>query len=643
MRVTIPGAAVWIVCLLLVGMLVVTAPAGVSAQETPQQSSGPPEPSGPDSLFVDLPTEGLFEGIVPDQHYKGVLLRVPNFGGGDLPEYDLPRWAQFSAGGLRLILEQKLEYLPHIYGEQDIRRVMRYDTWLYARDVPRAGDEIPEGTVPDLEELCRRLNADFLFLLSYVMTNPAADPDDENAAEPEPVPLAGVFRYRRGYGYQVGESFALHAPDADAPDRMVLRMEEAARHVTRGIGATEDEDGNVQEVPHAPVPRLVNKDSSFRPFVQMRESLESGDLTDAWIAYEELMEDEPQAGRSALWAMDIFRGMGDAEASSGQLQDFRERSVRTGIRALHYVPNDVRLRGKMAWNVYNFYHREEWSLAALRQALQVQPTNLQLINWFHSVKFWWEEDRTRQAAWLKDNFLEVIADGRIEREVGHILYGSGDYAAGVEWYRKAIEKMPDDHDAVLSFGLCANYLAETTVRGNLPGEQGRLARERGAEIFAEASEHLWRAIMLDPLDVEYSYQFYARVTTRNFTWLPTDIELLDRIFLTQACLNGLRRLSGTFQFDRLVERVRATQIRMLRMDIEEAEPGDPQFEMLMLARLRMAMADQHADEVLQALREMRDLGLRPPAYASAMMLYGARLDVPEDEEDESEEEADAED
>ena len=75
-----------------------------------ERPSVPPKdlkPRGPDELFTPLSEEVLYEGTIPAQTFKAVVLTVPNAGSPvDRPIESLGSNARYQAGGFMLALDQ---------------------------------------------------------------------------------------------------------------------------------------------------------------------------------------------------------------------------------------------------------------------------------------------------------------------------------------------------------------------------------------------------------------------------------------------------------------------------------------------------------------------------------------------------------
>lgn len=564
-------------------------------------------PRGPDELFEPLPGNGLHEGTVPRETAKAVILRVPNEGSYGLrPEDDLERDARTSVGGFVLMLEQRLDYLPQVHLEVNRARIHRYAARLRVGDAPRAGSLPADGDSSQaLARAARTFGADIVFAVSAV-----PGPDDA----PD---MAGCVRYHVEDGVQAAVEWKiapLGKPEADSHTRV---LEDRVEDVTRGILAEKDDNGELKEFPHAEVPRLATGDRALAEFVNLRDNLESGALTSALIAYEDLMKADPRCGRAALYGMEVCRGIAERQSSPEEHATWINRSIKIGVEALEHAPNDVMLRGRLCWNGATHFNRRAWAREGLNQAMVVQPANVSLFDWW--VLAYAYDDKLKQAEWMIENALPKVSDGRIELSLGNIYYGAGDYAAGVEWYTRATEAMPFEHEAFLSLGLCGNYEAERQVNDN--------DEVAAREAYARASDALWRAIEIDPLEVGWTYEYYVRTKTRKFTYLPTNPDELLRLFLVQAAVNGLSRSSRSFQWEELTQDVNHIMQRRTRKAAREAGPDDEMYALKLIARFKLAVVDNDQDDMIHTLWLMREDGWHPELYDEAMARLGPLVEA----------------
>ncbi len=592
----------------------------VAAQETkppvPDTEKKPDpndaKPSGPDEVYQPLPAEGLFTGSVPERSYKAVILRAPAFDGDDDPEAGLPVWAKPGAAGLRMMLEQQLEYLPQVFHERSLIRTERYQPQLRLKELPRAGSEIkPAQKFESLEHAATTFGAEYVFLVSYA-----------RPVEDQP-PTASIVRYRRGQGVELHATVTLDRAGKPNADSLISALESAVAAVTSGIGALTKADGTVVQVPHAPVPRLVSQDKSLKSLMEIRSALEHGQTTDAWIAWEDLAKRETAIGRAALWGHEVFFALAAGGGSPEEIEKMQTRCLQVAIDGLRHAPNDVMLRGKLCWNAFLWHGRRDWALAGIKQTLQVQPLNPLLLEWHALIANYTDLDRSVQARWVESQDIARLKDGRIELTLGNTYFGSGQYAAGIEWYRKGIALAPDEHELHQSLGQCAVYEAERLMKTDLPGDEGKAQRQQAEETFFLAADSIWRALELDPIhDIEYYADYYIRAITFNYTRLPTGTTDLDRLFLMWSVRDGLQTSSRSFKLDRLVEKLIDQQRLTSRKLAREAKPGDADFPFQVQARLVFSNVDRDPDETVHCLWLMQQQGLRPLRYTGWMRTFG---------------------
>lgn len=564
-----------------------------------------PEPRGPDELFADLPAP-TWQGQVPAATAKVAVLRAPFEGGSDKPEDDLPESARPAALGLRLILDQQLEYLPQIYTERELLRLERYQPRLRQGDLPRAGAEHKPGTkYAALEHAAISFGAKYVFLTSYHM--PA-----------EGAPVAAIARYCAGEGLEAQVTVTLDKPGKEGA--LVAALHAGVEAITSNMLAAKGEDGALVPVPHAAVPRLVKLDRSLRHLQELVEALENQQTTNAWIAWEDYTKREPEYGRAALWGMEVFHALG----SSGNAVDDSFKHFGTAVeiarKGLTYVPNDAMLRARLCWNVYTWFARKQFSLKGLQQALHIQPLHPQFLEWYALVQDYWDADRTKQAKWVESNDIARLKDGRVELMLGNIYFGSRHYQAGIEWYQKGLKFNPNDHETLQSLAQCAVYEAERLSKIAMPGADGESDRKRAEELYFLAADSMWRALELEPFHLfDYFAHYYLRAITFSFSRLPTSMKDLDRMFLVWSARDGMAPMQ---KMDRLVEKLIDQQRVKSRKLARATAPGAENFELQLLARLSFSGADQDSDESIHTLWLMREHGLRADKYFGYMKLFG---------------------
>jgi tetratricopeptide (TPR) repeat protein len=570
------------------------------AQPAPQPADPVVKPVGPDELFTPL-ADVTYEGTAPARCLKVVVLRVPNRDSwNDSPAMDLSGSERVVAGGFELMLDQQIEYRPYFYKEQNRNRTIRYEATLRSADVPRVGSKDAVGKkFPGVDQALDTFAAEIAFLLSY------APGKKESPAQ------GAAFCYRRGEGVQTAvewEFTKLGKPEADST---ICSLEKKIVNLI-GPHGQQSADGAWQEAPFAPVPRLVASDSALRDFVNMRDAFYGGELSAALVNYESLMAKDPACGRAALFGMEIYRAIAETQTDLAENARYNDKAIQMGREAVKSVPNDVMLRGRLAWTGAVHYRRIEFGMAGLKQAMRVQPANTELFTWWLSA--YCVDDRPKQIEWLMENALPLVKDGRVEYAIATTYYGSGDYAKGVEWYAKAVALAPREHEYNKGLGLCGTYLAESSFK--------KQQRDVALDAWVAATDALAKCMEIDPREVKWVYEYYVRVATHDFTHLPTSEADLERLFLSQAVFTGLEPNSRTFQWDRLVNDILVVMRRTLRETCKEAKPGDEAYEMKLMARLQFARADNDTDDLIHTLWLMRGHGLRTDLYNDLMSRFG---------------------
>lgn len=577
---------------------------GEDREDDDEKPSLPPKdltPRGPDELFTPLPDEGIYAGSAPAQSFKAIIVVVPNpDSDSDRPEEELTSNAHYASGGFMLMLEQQLEYLPQVYTESYPERVRRYSVLLRQGDAPRAGAGIEPGVhLASLDAAADTFNAALVFAVSFV---PAKD---------DGKPLGAAFRYSKRNGIERAvewEFGKLATPEADST---VQLLEGKVTELCDGIGDTRAEDGSVVNIPHAPIPRVAVDDKALREFVKLREGLERGEAAKAWIAFESLMKRDPRCGRAALYGMEVFRAMAAAASANEENAKYLTRAIEVGREGVRLAPNDVLLRGRLCWVGLSHFNRFDWAQAGLKQALHVQPASFELMGWWLSC--YELEDVEKRAQWLIENGLPVVTDGRIELALGNSYFSNGEYAKGVEWYLKGVKIAPLEHELQMSLGLCANYLGERLAKLQ--------DRDGATDAFATSSAALAAAQDIDPQSMKWVYEYYVRAATHKFKRLPTNPKTLERLFLTQAALNGLTASRRTTEWDGLVQDVIKLQRGLIRDLCREAKPGDSLYMLKLIARLQFDLVEQEHDDLIHTLWLMREMGMRPEIYTNLMVTY----------------------
>lgn len=563
-------------------------------------------PAGDDAWFTPLPIEGLHEGEKPANQQKAVLIDVPfEDSWNDNPVDDLPESARVAARGLRLALELHLDYLPGVYQylpQTDagayLARVRGYQAALRFGD---ARGLAVGARSKSLDGVCRRFGADQVFATVY--TKPA----EIGAAA-----SAQVVRYSRAAGVQAAVTIALGKPDKNS---LVTALGAAAADLCRGVAMSGGDE--LRPLTHAQVPGVAADDGALRLYVQMRQLIEQGELTQAWVKYEDFKKRDSANGRASLWALEIFRGFADKQTEAAERTRYLQMVIETARAGLKAAPNDVVLRGRLCRLVSLWFKRDAWCLEGLRQALRVQPANAHVLDWHVTIEH--ALDRQKQAQWLESTALPLLRDGVADYLVATAYFGGGQFEQGTLWYRKAVAKSPHEHEFFFSLGLCATYLGESLQKA--AAEPARIA-----DAFATAAEAMVAAQRLDPTPMGWLFEYHPRSATRSFKLLPANPDDLERVMLSQAVVNGLQPTSKTGEWDRLTVPVIATQRRLLRAAAKEAKPDNPDYEVWLMARLQFALVDRSEAEIGATLKIMRKLGHRSPLYDSAATQFATLLE-----------------
>lgn len=570
------------VLILLLAMFLVVTSAGYVGVRAQDDVAKPKE-----DLFADLPTEGMVEGVVPTATTKVVVLRAANLGSNnDYPEEDLGSSDRYIAEGLYLMLEQQLQYLPQIVGENQAERVRRFGARLRHEGVPHAGDkEIVGRKHARLDEGLKTFAADVLFVLSYV-------PGEEGAA-------GLAYRYSAEKGVHAPNEWTFGKIGKPEPDSVVRQLEGVVTALCDGVGVATE---------HAPIPRLAVSDKALRAFARMTLAFRSGAMTEAWVEYETLTGADPRAGRAAHYAMEMFLALAQEQSNAAESNKYGHMALRAGREALKHVPNDTHIRGRLGWIGALHYGRADFGRKAIEQALKVQPANIDEIERYLTV--YEIEDLEKQIAWLESYALPKVKNGRAEAVIALQYFTRGHYAKGMEWYQKALKIAPGEFDTQLSAGLCGFYTAEVLAKAR-DNDKARIA-------YADATDALKTALRIDMQEVPYLYDFYVRAATHDYTRLPTQAEDLEELFLVQSVLTALQSSSRTFQWDRLVKDVLPAQKRLLKESVAETTPEDELYILKLMARLRLSFNDQDTDDVVHTLWLIKQSGYRPEIYGGYM-------------------------
>lgn len=584
-------------------------PVSLKAQEAGKDSQAKDpavedtRPVGDDALFAPLPAEGLHQGVAPTTHFRAVLIDVPfEDSWQDDPLADLPESARLAAQGLRLALEQRLDYLPGVFQylpqadpREYLARVRGYAAALRFSDVRVLK---ARGKSDALEGACARFDADVVFAVAY-------------ARGAETPPAARVIRYQRGKG----ATALVDVPLAKPSGRAQLEAVTAATQTLCG-GLAVGPDG--KELPHAPVPAIAADDVALKLLAQMTLLFMQGELAEAWVKYEDLRKRDAANGRAALYAMQMFAALAGKQTDVAERDAYVARVMNTGREGLAAAPNDVILRGRLCRQVSIWFRRDVWCLAGLAQALKVQPANVHLLDWYVNAQH--PADRLKQAQWLQEHALGRMPRGCAEFLIGLALFGSGDYAGGTKWYAKAHAAAPREYEYAFGLGMCATYLGESLF-----------AKARGVtpeviDAYATAADALVAAQRIDPTPMGWLFEFHPRAATQSFRRLPVNPDDLERVMLSQAVVTGLQPTGKTVEWDRLVQPVIVAQRKLLRETAAEAKPGHPDYEIWLMARLKFADVDGDKKTIVETLKLMRRIGHRSPLYEAMMEQFAALLE-----------------
>lgn len=592
-------------------------PAPQAAPDKPAQPEPQPQPPQPgqpqppqltpeeEALFKQpLSGEGITPGVAPSALYKCVILIAPNPNSWqDYTPLELAGDSRAAAIAFESVLEQQLDYKSHLWRE-DGPRQRRYYARLRFVDFPAVDTPIKPQALPPLEQAAACFNADIVFFVRFT------------PAPKETATQCLLWRYRRSRGIDLGFKFdlpALGIPDANSASRLLQAQGERA---VAGIVPPEEEAKN------CPVPPLVANDAALKHFVEMRTCFMNGDLNGAWIGYADLLSADPKCGRAALFGMEIFR--------NHSTQTSPLRAAQEGIKGVLATPNDALLRGRLAYNVSIWFKKREWALAALNQALTVQPRSFAVLVWVSMVIS--DNDKQKQKAYLLEHALPHFKDGRVEVAIGNIEALSDKLQAAVDWYAKARIIAPDDHEACFSFALIGTHHAEKLQRGALIGEPGDKDRAAAIALFDESIVAWNHCLQLDVTEQSMVLEFYVRAATRDFKYLPTDEQTLNRLFLIQSVRNGLGGGAGGNNFGKIAGHLLETQRELQRILAKEAKAGDADYELSLCARLNFALADSDLEDAAIVMREMRRLGYRGSPYPNLIGRFQPLIDAAEEKE-----------
>lgn len=574
----------------------------VQAQEEPKKEEPKAEPKTPEQeeearIEETFKTPLGDEGVVPvkpaSKVLRTVILRVPyDENWNDDPLECLSADARKQALAFESVLEQQIDYRPWLW-RYDSPRVKRYSARL--RFAGLAGTADSELQTRALKSASTAFNADVVLALSYM---------------PENKSLRYVaWRYRIGSGIDFRGAGPI---EEFSPEGAVLVKDLVAStmSIVGSLGNTRDE----AELPA--IPLLAANDKALSHFVAMRQCFEKGDLDGAWIEYAACLKADPKCGRAALFGMEIFRN------HPSQLSPIR--AVQEGIKGARATPNDVLLRGRLAYNASVWFKKKDWALAALETALKAQPQRYELLAWKAMIAT--DNEQKKMKAWLIEHVLPVCKDGRTEIAIGNADALSDNMGEAIEWYEKAIKVVPDDHEANFSLAIISTHHAEKLQRTAFIDSTGDEQRERAIKHFDRAVWAWNRCLAIDVTEQDMVLEFYVRAATRDYKYIPVEEADLKRLLLIQAVRNGLVKGAGGNNFSRLFGDLLPIQQKLMREWVKEAKLDDADYELRLLARLNFAAADKDDTDAVFVLRELRKRGYRGGAYIGFSERYKAQMD-----------------
>lgn len=574
----------------------------VQAQEEPKKEEPKAEPKTPEQeeearIEETFKTPLGDEGVVPvkpaGKVLRTVILRVPyDDNWNDDPLECLSADTRKQALAFESVLEQQIDYRPWLW-RYDSPRVKRYSARL--RFAGLAGTAASELQKRALKSAATAFNADVVLALSYM---------------PENKSLRYVaWRYRIGSGIDFRGAGPI---EEFTPEGAVLVKDLVAStmSIVGSLGNTRDE----AELPA--IPLLAANDKALSHFVAMRQCFEKGDLDGAWIEYAACLKADPKCGRAALFGMEIFRN------HPSQLSPIR--AVQEGIKGARATPNDVLLRGRLAYNASVWFKKKDWALAALETALKAQPQRYELLAWKAMIAT--DNEQKKMKAWLIEHVLPVCKDGRAEIAIGNADALSDNMGEAIEWYEKAIKVVPDDHEANFSLAIISTHHAEKLQRTAFIDSTGDEQRERAIKHFDRAVWAWNRCLAIDVTEQDMVLEFYVRAATRDYKYIPVEEADLKRLLLIQAVRNGLVKGAGGNNFSRLFGDLLPIQQKLMREWVKEAKLDDADYELRLLARLNFAAADKDDTDAVFVLRELRKRGYRGGAYIGFSERYKAQMD-----------------
>jgi tetratricopeptide (TPR) repeat protein len=570
-------------------------------KEEPAQPELPPEIA--ETFKTPLSAEGVVETKWTGTPLKTVILRVPmDDNWNDDPTQCLgSEAARRQALAFESVLEQQIDYRPWLW-RFDHPRVKRFSARLRFAGLSNLDGYDSKTARATLETALSTFGADLILTLAYGSDTYGS--------------YCIVHMFARGKGMKGNYKANLNEfGDAKNPDKAAKQYPIHANTVLSVLASHAITEKDEAALP--PVPLVAANDDALSHFVAMRECFDKGDLDGAWIEYSACLKADPKCGRAALFGMEIFR--------NHPSQTTPHKAVVEGIKGALATPNDVLLRGRLAYNASVWFKQKAWALAAIETALKAQPRRYELLMWKSVIIT--DNDQQKQKAWLLENVLPHFKDGRVEVVLGNNDALSDKLELAIEWYEKAIKIAPDDHEANFSLAIISTHHAETLQRTAAMDSSGDAQRELAVKHFDRAVWAWNRCLEIDITEQDRVLEFYARAATRDFKIIPSDDEGMTRLFLMQAARNGLSKGVGGNNFNKLVGDLLPLQQKLTRALVKEAKPDSPDYELQLIARLNFAVADADSDDAVFVLREMRKRGYRGAAYIGNIARYQALIDA----------------
>ena len=572
-------------------------PAPSAIQEEPKKEEAK-QPELPPEIVETFKTPLSAEGVVETKWtgtpLKVVILRVPfDDNWSDDPLECLGAEARTQALAFENVLEQQIDYRPWLW-RFDHPRVKRFAARLRFADLNNFVEKSGLA-VSALDTASRCFSADVVIALSYrkVETNLEC--------------AAWTFNRQKPIAFRT--VLGPLPPMSDGAEA-IKSLSGSAVSILIGLASKDEQDKL------GAVPALAANDAALGHFIAMRQAFEKGDLDGAWIEYSACLKADPKCGRAALYGMEIFRN------HPSQLSP--HRALQEGIKGALATPNDVLLRGRLAYNAAIWFKQKQWALAALETALKAQPRRYELLAWKAIILN--DNDQPSVKAWMIEHMLPVCKDGRVEIAIGNTEALSDNMSGAIEWYEKAIKIAPDDHEANFSLAIISTHHAEKLQRTAFIDSTGDEQRERAIKHFNRAVWAWNRCLEIDITEQDMVLEFYVRAATRDYKYIPSDDDEMTRLFLIQAVRNGLVKGAGGVNFGRLAGNMLEIQQKLMREIVREAKPKDADYELKLIARLNFAVADKDDNDAVFVLREMRKRGYRGPAYIGFIQRYQAQVD-----------------